>query len=200
MPVCQGWGSWLVVALIVICRYLIPYPFSHIGKLTSSFRGILTNGPEAGGSCPSSNFLSHSPRRHIVVHARNLYHHLAKPIVRRQMKHWIGESCCMCRYPFACRQLVTDTAFAVRLWLPCVFLLCIFAQAGAVNLEQCKANFANETGQSSSPPNITYQQCVDTCGGGPGASNWTMFSQDFSTWLLPWIALIFQLPFGATGV
>jgi hypothetical protein len=81
--------------------------------------------------------------------------------------------------------------------LPCAFLLCLLVQAGgAVNLDKCKATVANQTGQTQ----FTYKECVDTCGAGVGAFNWTMFSQDFSTWLLPWIALMFQLPFGATGM
>ena len=88
----------------------------------------------------------------------------------------------------------------VRLWLPCVSLLFLFVQVGAVNLGQCKAKFANEPGQSS-PANITitYHQCVETCGGGTGDFKWPMFSQGFGALLLPWIALMFQLPFGATG-
>lgn len=87
---------------------------------------------------------------------------------------------------------------AVRAWLPSVFLLSLSFQANAVRLDQCKARLANETGQSGAT-NITYLQCLDTCGRGPGEFKWTMFSQGFGSWLLPWIALIFQLPFGATG-
>ena len=87
----------------------------------------------------------------------------------------------------------------VKLWLPCVFLLFLFLQVDAVRLDQCKARFANATDQSG-PLTITYNQCVETCGGGAGEFKWTMFSQGFSAWLLPWIALIFQLPFGATGM
>jgi hypothetical protein len=91
-----------------------------------------------------------------------------------------------------------DLATAVRLWLPCVFLLYLFVQVDAVRLDRCRAEFANDTGQSG-PTQITYNQCVETCGGGAGDFKWTMFSQGFGAWLLPWIALIFQLPFGATG-
>jgi hypothetical protein len=80
-------------------------------------------------------------------------------------------------------------------WFPCIFLLCLFAQADAINLSVCKAKFANETGHTQ----FTYTECVKTCGGGAGVFNWTMFSQNFSAWLLPWVALMFQLPFGATG-
>ena len=90
---------------------------------------------------------------------------------------------------------MTDFVSTVRFWGPCVFLLCLLVQAGAVNLDKCKATFANETGRTE----FTYKECVQTCGAGAGAFSWTMFSGDFSTWLLPWIALMFQLPFGATG-
>lgn len=93
---------------------------------------------------------------------------------------------------------MNESVTAVRLWLPCAFLLCLLAQVNAVNLGQCRAKLVNGTNQSG-PPEITYDQCVETCGGGPGEFMWTMFSQGFSSWLLPWIALIFQLPFGATG-
>jgi hypothetical protein len=96
------------------------------------------------------------------------------------------------------RRMLTDFATAARLWLPCVLLLHLTVQVSAVRLDQCRAKFANETSQSG-PTNITYNQCVETCGGGAGEFKWTMFSQGFSAWLLPWIALIFQLPFGAIG-
>ena len=89
-------------------------------------------------------------------------------------------------------------ATAVRLWLSCVFLFYLFVQVDAVRLDQCRAKIANETGQSGLT-NITYNQCVETCGGGAGEFKWMMFSQGFGAWLLPWVALIFQLPFGATG-
>ena len=44
---------------------------------------------------------------------------------------------------------------------------------------------------------ITYNLCVSQCGAGPGRFQWTVFSQQFSSWLLPWLALVSQLPFGA---
>lgn len=94
--------------------------------------------------------------------------------------------------------MLTNFATAVRLWLSCVFLLCLFIQVNAVDLDRCRTGFANGTNQSG-PPEITYNQCLETCGKGPGDFQWTMFSQGFGSWLLPWIALIFQLPFGATG-
>jgi hypothetical protein len=44
---------------------------------------------------------------------------------------------------------------------------------------------------------ITYDLCVSQCGAGPEPFQWTVFSQQFSSWLLPWLALVSQLPFGA---
>lgn len=138
--------------------------------------------PSAVGPLPPKSHFTPQPRR------------LVKVLVPSSMQSWTGEP----------RWLFLSSVFrktlinfpAVGFWLHCAFLLCVFSQAGAVNLDQCKANFANETGQTQ----FTYQQCVHECGGGAGDFQWTMFSQDFSTWLLPWIALMFQLPFGATGM
>jgi hypothetical protein len=44
---------------------------------------------------------------------------------------------------------------------------------------------------------ITYDLCVSQCGAGQEPFQWTVFSQQFSSWLLPWLALVSQLPFGA---
>ena len=44
---------------------------------------------------------------------------------------------------------------------------------------------------------ITYNLCVSQCGAGQEPFQWTIFSQQFSSWLLPWLALLSQLPFGA---
>ncbi|KAL1723902.1 hypothetical protein EV715DRAFT_285961 [Schizophyllum commune] len=44
---------------------------------------------------------------------------------------------------------------------------------------------------------ITYDACWNTCGGGPETFRWDTFSQQFGNWLLPWLALLSQLPCGA---
>ncbi|KAG2117043.1 uncharacterized protein F5147DRAFT_811149 [Suillus discolor] len=44
---------------------------------------------------------------------------------------------------------------------------------------------------------ISYSLCKSECGTGQEAFQWSEFSQEFSAWLLPNIALISQLPFGA---
>ncbi|KAF8206843.1 hypothetical protein K438DRAFT_1904917 [Mycena galopus ATCC 62051] len=53
-------------------------------------------------------------------------------------------------------------------------------------------NVANATAMS-------YALCVQTCGRGPHFRPWDVFSQSFSTWLLPFLALVSQLPFGANN-
>jgi hypothetical protein len=44
---------------------------------------------------------------------------------------------------------------------------------------------------------MTYGLCKSACSAGPETFDWSQFSQQFSAWLLPWLALISQLPFGA---
>ena len=44
---------------------------------------------------------------------------------------------------------------------------------------------------------ITYDLCVSECGRGQEPFQWTVFSQQFCSWLVPWLALVSQLPFGA---
>ncbi|KAF8834534.1 hypothetical protein BDN67DRAFT_859393, partial [Paxillus ammoniavirescens] len=42
---------------------------------------------------------------------------------------------------------------------------------------------------------ITIDACYSQCGTGQEPFNWQTFSQDFGAWLLPYLALISQLPF-----
>ncbi|KIK58712.1 hypothetical protein GYMLUDRAFT_170676 [Collybiopsis luxurians FD-317 M1] len=44
---------------------------------------------------------------------------------------------------------------------------------------------------------IPYEICLTACGGGAQPFSWSDFSGEFSAWLLPWLALLSQLPFGA---
>ncbi|KAG1816879.1 uncharacterized protein BJ212DRAFT_181309 [Suillus subaureus] len=44
---------------------------------------------------------------------------------------------------------------------------------------------------------ISYSLCTSHCGTGQEPFQWSVFSQEFSAWLLPNLALISQLPFGA---
>lgn len=44
---------------------------------------------------------------------------------------------------------------------------------------------------------LTYESCESQCGPSPESFNWRHFAQLFSSWLLPWLALTSQLPFGS---
>lgn len=50
---------------------------------------------------------------------------------------------------------------------------------------------------SSTATAVTYSLCKETCGKSACPFQWSVFSQQFSAWLLPWLALISQLPFGS---
>ena len=95
-------------------------------------------------------------------------------------------------------QMLKDPVIIVKHWIPCVFFLCLLVQVNAFDSDQCSEKFANETGQLG-PSMVTKSQCVEMCGGGNGGFQWSRISRNFGSWLLPWIALIFQLPFGGTG-
>jgi hypothetical protein len=82
--------------------------------------------------------------------------------------------------------------------------------ASETNFTQCLANFkagGNVTGGTDwfgrpvNDPNdavaLTYEECKSLCGTGQESFDWSVFSQQFSAWLLPWLALVSQLPFGA---
>ncbi|KIJ53265.1 hypothetical protein M422DRAFT_775874 [Sphaerobolus stellatus SS14] len=44
---------------------------------------------------------------------------------------------------------------------------------------------------------LTYTLCVKACGGEQEPFDWSVFSTQFASWLLPWLSLVSQLPFGA---
>ena len=82
--------------------------------------------------------------------------------------------------------------------------------AASTNFTQCLDTFrasGNATGgtdfagrpvnNSQGAVSLTYNVCKSLCGTGQEAFNWSVFSQQFSAWLLPWLALVSQLPFGA---
>jgi len=91
------------------------------------------------------------------------------------------------------------------------FLAFFFVSVGAsTNFTQCLTNFrdGNVTeggtdydGRPVSNPKdavaLTYKACTELCGDRRESSDWSAFSQQFSAWLLPWLALASQLPFGA---
>lgn len=59
----------------------------------------------------------------------------------------------------------------------------------------------NMTHALQPPPRLllSYEQCLAECGAGMGDVDWGGLSGNFGTWLLPWIALMFQIPFVAEG-
>jgi hypothetical protein len=84
----------------------------------------------------------------------------------------------------------------------------------AANFTQCLNNAKNNAiainnfngllnGDGGTPANasdvtaISYSMCISNCGTGQEPFQWSVFSQEFSAWLLPNLALISQLPFGA---
>lgn len=89
-----------------------------------------------------------------------------------------------------------------------VILLFFVSSVASVNFPACLEDFKNGTnsggvGYNGAPVpskdavGMTYDACRQHCGRGQEAFNWTVFSQQFSAWLLPWLALVSQLPFGA---
>ena len=97
-----------------------------------------------------------------------------------------------------------------RLKLLVVLSILFVSVAASDNFTQCLDTFranGNATGGTDffgRPVNdsrdavaLTYNVCKSLCGTGQEAFNWSVFSQQFSAWLLPWLALVSQLPFGA---
>jgi hypothetical protein len=86
--------------------------------------------------------------------------------------------------------------------------------AMATNFTQCFADFqsgrygtsggtdahGNPVTNISTAVGFTYELCKIACETGPEPFDWFNFSQQFSAWLLPWLALISLLPFGAGDI
>ena len=102
----------------------------------------------------------------------------------------------------------------VLIALPPTVIYALFATAlvSATNFTQCLIEIkAGKWGQVGGTDNngtlvaniseataITYDLCVRACGTDPQPFDWSAFSQQFSAWLLPWLALVSNLPFGAS--
>jgi len=92
-----------------------------------------------------------------------------------------------------------------------IFLLLFSVSlVAAANFTQCLEDFQKEPdttdggvdfrGGLTTPAKavgLAYQTCKARCGGYPESFDWREFAQLFSSWLLPWLALISQLPFGS---
>ena len=70
-------------------------------------------------------------------------------------------------------------------------------RSGKFGSEGGTDSFGNPVSDISQATGITYGLCVRACGRGAEAFDLASFSQQFTAWLLPWLALISQLPFGA---
>ena len=81
--------------------------------------------------------------------------------------------------------------------------------AAATNFTQCLEDFkanSNATGgvnshggdvSAADAVGLKYETCTQLCGATAESFSWRQFAQLFSSWLLPWLALISQLPFGS---
>ncbi|KAG2745451.1 hypothetical protein P692DRAFT_20741972 [Suillus brevipes Sb2] len=58
-------------------------------------------------------------------------------------------------------------------------------------------NIKNTSSEILQAVGFTYDACHSQCGSGTQQPTWANTSQQFSAWLLPYLALISQLPFGA---
>ena len=92
-----------------------------------------------------------------------------------------------------------------------LFLLLSFSSlVAAANFTDCLDKFRNgdpnavggvdSHGHPTTPATatgLTYGTCKANCGTSAESFDWRQFAQLFASWLLPWLALISQLPFGS---
>ncbi|KAJ3518615.1 hypothetical protein NMY22_g13585 [Coprinellus aureogranulatus] len=64
---------------------------------------------------------------------------------------------------------------------------------GRIGATNSRGDILNDSPQDAE--GLSYELCIK-CGEGPEAFDWAVFAQQFSSWFLPWIALVSQLPFG----
>ena len=91
-----------------------------------------------------------------------------------------------------------------------LLLLFFVSLVAAANFAQCLEEFQKEPdttgggvdsrGHPTTPAKavgLTYRTCKTRCGGSAESFNWREFAQLFSWWILPWLALVGQLPFSS---
>jgi hypothetical protein len=90
-----------------------------------------------------------------------------------------------------------------------LLLLFFSSLAAATNFTDCLDKFRNDPtatggvdykGRPTSPANAVgfeYKTCKHLCGWESESFDWGRFAQLFSSWLLPWLSLLSQLPFGS---
>ena len=89
-----------------------------------------------------------------------------------------------------------------------LFLLLSFSSlVTAVGFIQCFEDFKNNPDaiggvdarghptNSAGAVGLTYETCTVLCGSGTESFSWKEFTRLVSSWLLPWLALISELPF-----
>ena len=103
---------------------------------------------------------------------------------------------------------------ATVIFLSILHFVTHFSCVPAVNLKECRRRIQNQRKPHILPPPppsplntpenctsppliISYELCLTECGAGMGDIDWRDFSQNFGAWFLPWISLMFQIPFGA---
>ncbi|RDB30039.1 hypothetical protein Hypma_013864 [Hypsizygus marmoreus] len=109
-------------------------------------------------------------------------------------------------WPYFLRHAQTNTRLSA-----CLILLVLIPIVSGVRFDQCLNDIrSGKHGELGGTDNrgrpvsdianataISYDLCITACGAGSEPFAWSIFSTQFSSWLLPWLALVSQLPFGA---
>ena len=94
-----------------------------------------------------------------------------------------------------------------------LLLLSFTSLVAAANFTQCLDSFktnpnttsggVDSQGRDVSPADavgLRYETCTQLCGRTAESFDWRQFAQLFNSWLLPWLALLSQLPFGSADL
>jgi hypothetical protein len=101
-----------------------------------------------------------------------------------------------------------------RLWVVLFILFYLCSVVQSTNFTQClldvREKYGNDTTAGGVDNNgfpvpasiatgLTYNLCVKECGTEPSDFDYSAFSEQFIAWLLPWMALLSQLPYDANN-